>query len=149
MQSRKETAWKKNRKLGDVKGGRTQPKITDNIFARAHSLQRPAPGTELPVFISDNPSRDFFFPVSEQEIRRELSHLPRKDWTGITHIGFRRFKKTDYAKGELPLAQFSAAQVCASLFRPHGLHAKSGGKGHGVCKTDFRNALPAALLQRW
>ncbi len=40
MQTRKETAWKRNRKLGDVKGGRTQPKITDNIFARVHSLQR-------------------------------------------------------------------------------------------------------------
>lgn len=106
MQSRKETAWKKNRKLGDVKGGRTQPKITDNIFARAHSLQRPAPGTVQPIFISDNPSRDFFFPISEQEIRRELSHLPRKDWKGITHIWFRRFKKTDYEEGELPLAQF-------------------------------------------
>lgn len=106
MQTRKETAWKKNRKLGDVKGGRTQPKITDNIFARAHSLQRPAPGTDLPVFIFDNPSRDFFFPINEQEIRRELSHLPRRDWKGITHIWLRRAKKAEYEDRELPLAQF-------------------------------------------
>jgi hypothetical protein len=39
--SRKETAWKKNRKFGDVKGGRTFPKITNRIFNRQHSLQKP------------------------------------------------------------------------------------------------------------
>lgn len=107
MQSRKETAWKKNRKFGDVKGGRTRPKLADNIFARAHSLQRPSPGDELPIFITDNPSRDYFFPIGLDEIRKELAHLPRKDWSKITHIWFRRFKKTEYEANELPLAEFS------------------------------------------
>lgn len=37
-QSRKETAWKKNRKFGDVKGGRMRPKLADNIFNRQHNL---------------------------------------------------------------------------------------------------------------
>ena len=106
MQTRRQTAWKKSRKFGDVKGGRTRPKITDNIFARAHSLQRPTPGTKTPLFITDNPSRQFFFPITEQEIRRELSHLPRRDWKGITHIWLRRAKKSEYEDRELPLAQF-------------------------------------------
>ena len=65
MQSRKDTAWKKSRKFGDVKGGRMRPKLADNIFARAHSIQRPSEGEELPIFITDNPSRDYFFPISE------------------------------------------------------------------------------------
>jgi hypothetical protein len=106
MQSRKETAWKKSRKFGDVKGGRLRPKLADNIFARAHSLQRPGEGIELPLFVRDNPSRDYFFPVGEEELRRELAHLPRRDWRGITHIWFRRFKKSEYEAGELPLAEF-------------------------------------------
>lgn len=37
-QNRKETAWKKSRKFGDVKGGRKWPKIADNIFNRKHNL---------------------------------------------------------------------------------------------------------------
>jgi hypothetical protein len=56
MLSRKQTAWKKSRKLGDVHGGRTAPKITDKIFNRAHSLQRPAPRQATPILIEDNPS---------------------------------------------------------------------------------------------
>ena len=107
MQTRRETAWKKSRKFGDVKGGRTRPKIPDNIFARAHSLQRPAPGQPLPIFVSDNPSRDFFFPIGQAEVERELAHLPRRDWTTITHIWFRRFKKSEYERSELPLAAFT------------------------------------------
>lgn len=107
MQTRKDTAWKKSRKFGDVKGGRVIPKLADKIFARAHSLQRPSPGDSLPIFITDNPSRDFFFPIGVDEIRRELAHLPRRDWRKITHIWFRRFKKTEYEANELPLAEFS------------------------------------------
>ncbi len=107
MQSRKDTAWKKSRRFGDVKGGRMRPKLADNIFARAHSFQRPSQGDSLPIYIIDNPSRDYFFPIGPDEIRRELAHLPRKDWSEITHIWFRRFKKTEYEANELPLAEFS------------------------------------------
>jgi len=107
MQTRKETAWKKSRKFGDIKGGRMRPRLADNIFARAHSLQRPAAGAELPVFICDNPSRDFFFPLDERDVMRELALLPRDDWSGITHIWFRRFRKAEYEENELPLAEFA------------------------------------------
>jgi hypothetical protein len=90
-----------------VKGGRSRPKLADNIFVRAHSLQRPSDGADLPIFITDNPSRDFFFPIGIDEVRRELAHLPKNDWKGITHIWFRRFKKTEYETNEFPLAEFS------------------------------------------
>ena len=52
MQTRKDTAWKKSRTFGDLKGGRVKPKLADKIFARTHSLQRPSPGDGLPIFIT-------------------------------------------------------------------------------------------------
>jgi hypothetical protein len=107
MQSRKETAWKKSRKFGDIKGGRTSIRLTDRIFARTHSLQTPSADRELPIFIVDNPSRNFFFPIDVDDIRHELARLPHDDWCDITHIWLRRFKQTEYESDELPLAEFS------------------------------------------
>lgn len=106
MLTRRETAWKKSRTFGDVKGGRRYPKIADKIFARTHSIPRPSSQAELPIFVRDNPSRDYFFPITESDVRRELSHLPKRDWKGLTHIWFRRFKASDYDAGEIPLAEF-------------------------------------------
>jgi hypothetical protein len=110
MMDRKQTAWKKSRTFGDVFGGRTRIKIPDRIVRRAHSLHRPGPHDRLPIFIVDNPSREFFFPLTPDEIRRELNHLPKHDWSRITHIWERRFKKAEYETGELPLAEF----ICGS-----------------------------------
>ena len=110
---RRETAWKKCRKFGDVYGGRNAPKIPDRIINRAHSLSPPGPHDETPIFICDNPSRDYFFPIEPDDIRRELKHLPKDDWSSITHIWFRRFKKADYEQGEVPLAEF----ICGSGVR--------------------------------
>jgi hypothetical protein len=110
---RKQTAWKKSRRFGDIFGGRTRLKIPDRIVRRAHSLNRPGPHDVLPLFIVDNPSREFFFPLTPDEIRKELTHVPKRDWSGITHIWQRRFKKTEYEAGELPLAEF----ICGSGVR--------------------------------
>ena len=110
---KRETAWKKSRKFGDVYGGRMAPKIPDRIINRAHSLSPPGPHDQTPLFIVDNPSRDYFFPVEPDDIRRELKHLPKDDWSSITHIWLRRFKKADYESGELPLAEF----ICGSGVR--------------------------------
>jgi len=98
--SRKETAWKKSRKFGDVKGGRRFPKVTDNILKRFHSLQAPSPQDELPIFLRDNPSRDFYFPIDENDIRNQLERLPSNDTTGVTHIWLRRIDKKEYESGE-------------------------------------------------
>jgi hypothetical protein len=107
---RKQTAWKKSRRFGDIFGGRARRKITDGIFRRAHSLNPPGPHDSIPIFIVDNPSREFFFPLTPDEIKKELCNVPKLDWSKITHIWERRFKKTEYEAGELPLAEF----ICGS-----------------------------------
>ena len=94
--SRKETAWKKSRKFGDVKGGRTFPKIANRIFNRAHSLQKPSKNDVLPIFIKDNPSKDFYFPVNETEILERINQLPLEHRENITHIWLKKVDKEDY-----------------------------------------------------
>jgi hypothetical protein len=113
MQSRKHTAWRKNRRFGDVHGGRSRKKFSDNIFQRTHSLQRPNLGEALPLVIEENPSRYFFFPLSGADALRALKALPAEDYAEITHIWLRRIRKADYESGELPLAEF----VCGSGVR--------------------------------
>ncbi|MEO0375893.1 MAG: hypothetical protein AAF329_14970 [Cyanobacteria bacterium P01_A01_bin.17] len=110
---RKRTAWKKSRKFGDIYGGRASPKIPNRIFNRMHSLSPPGPNEKVPIYIVDNPSRDYFFPLSTEEISRELQHLPSHDWSDITHIWLRRFKTTEYENGEIPFAKF----ICGSGVR--------------------------------
>ncbi len=105
--SRVPTPWKKSRTLGDIYGGRERLRFADNIFARAHSLERPSPDAELPILLEDNPSRDFFFPMSGQEVVEALQSLPKRDYNGITHIWLRRLKKSDFINHAQPLAWFS------------------------------------------
>lgn len=113
MLNRKQTAWKKNRKLGDIQGGRMRTKLKDNIFKRQHSLQRPAPDAELPILIEDNPSKGFMFPVSGQEVIEHLRKFPTEDVASITHVWLRRAKPKEFESGELPFAEF----ICGSGVR--------------------------------
>ncbi|BDD12099.1 hypothetical protein FUAX_45310 (plasmid) [Fulvitalea axinellae] len=99
-QSRKETAWKKSRKFGDVKGGRMRPKLTDNIFNRLHSFEAPEEGESSPIYILDNPSRDFFFPVTVEEIKEFISKLPKDHIRSLTHIWLRRISKNEFQKNK-------------------------------------------------
>lgn len=108
--SRKETAWKKSRKFGDVKGGRTFPKIANKIFNRRHSLQRPNENDELPIFIKDNSSKDFYFPVNELEILEKLNQLPDEYRKNITHVWLKKVDKEDYENGD----SLQGAFVCGS-----------------------------------
>lgn len=86
--------------------------MADNIFARAHSLQRPGPDQSLPVLIQDNASGEYFFPVSAQELSTVLSRLPRSHGEGITHIWLRRMPSRMRSAGS-PLAEF----ICGSGVR--------------------------------
>ncbi len=108
MQTRKETAWRKSRKFGDIFGGRTRPRLADNIFLRLHSLKRPSPGIELPIVMVDNPSRDFFFPVSVADIRETLDKLPAACRACLTHVWLRRLRKSDFENKTKPFASFIA-----------------------------------------
>lgn len=112
MQNRKHTAWKKNRKLTNVHGGRMSPKITDNIFNRMHSLRRPGPGETTPIVIEDNPSRDYYFPADGAQCLAALRKLPRKDVDELTHLWLRRPGIAHRRIGS-PLATF----ICGSGVR--------------------------------
>src|SRR5512144_2871075 len=109
MRSRRETAWRKSRTFGDVYGGRMAPKLTNRVFACLHSLDRPGPDESLPLVLQDNPSRDYFWPISGVEARDAVLALPREHHAGITHIWLRR---KDVRVGD-PLAAF----ICGSGVR--------------------------------
>ena len=113
MKSRKYTAWKKNRKFGDIYGGRERKRLRDNIFARAHSLKKPAIHCKLPLLMSENPGRDFFFPINVNEALIALEALPLECYRQITHLWLRRGNKEKYLKGKQPLAEF----ICGSGVR--------------------------------
>ena len=61
MLTKKHTAWKKNRKLGDVYGGRTFPKLADKIFNRQHNLSSPNSTDETPIYIFKILQETFIF----------------------------------------------------------------------------------------
>lgn len=103
---RKLTPWKKSRKFGDVYGGRKWPKVADRIFNKFHDFDAPEAGSDLPVLLQDNPSRDFFFPISALEVKVALERLPSYDVSGITHIWCRRLRKNEFSTNKKPLAQF-------------------------------------------
>ncbi len=129
MQSRKHTAWKKNRKFGDIAGGRLRTKVTDNLFNRLHNLQKPSSLDALPVFIIENPSRDFYFPLTKGEIQAVLDTLPREHTQHITHIWLQKVKKTEYQKGETFQGCFvSGSGVNVLLLHPfpHDLKMRLG-----------------------
>lgn len=98
--------WKKNRKFGDIHGGRSNLKLSDNIFSRLHNLKPLSELDEVPVLLEDNPSRDFFFPLSAQETKIALQALPKRDYCQITHLWLRRVKTSEYNTGERNLAEF-------------------------------------------
>ena len=109
-QNRKETAWKKSRKFGDIHGGRMRLKCADGIFNRTHNLLPPSEGQETPIFIVENTSRDFYFPVTIDEIKETLKKLPKEHTKYLTHIWLDKVKKSEYLKGETLQGQF----ICGS-----------------------------------
>ncbi len=110
MQTKKHTAWKKNRKFGDVWGGRKAPKLADKIFNRQHNLTAPQSDEETPVYLVDNPSRDFYFPISTEEIKKTLNKLPIDHTEHLTHVWLQKIKKSDYLNGDT----FQGSFICGS-----------------------------------
>lgn len=110
MRYKKETSWKKSRKFGDVKGGRKRPKLTDNIFERKHNFLPSSKGEDTPIFIVDNPSRDFYFPASVEEIKETLDKLPKEHIENLTHVWLRKVNKKDFENGDTIQGSF----ICGS-----------------------------------
>jgi len=106
------TPWKKSRTYGDIYGGRSRVRMSDNIFARTHSLHRPSADQALPILLQDSASRDYIFPVTADELAQTLKNLPESDGRGITHIWLRRTPIRARKMGA-PLAEF----VCGSGVR--------------------------------
>lgn len=111
--TRQQTAWRKNRKLGDVMGGRRNPKVNDRVWGRVHSLQAPTDHDSIPIVIHENPSRLFFFPVTSEEVLASLRLLPDDHVAALTHIWFRRISLAEYSQPSRPLAEF----ICGSGVR--------------------------------
>ena len=86
----KPTAWKKSRRFGDLKGGRLRNKCKDGIVKRFHSFYPPSEYDKTPIFIIDNPSRDYFFPINKQDIPTALQFYFGEAPSFITHIWFRK-----------------------------------------------------------
>lgn len=87
--------------------------MTDNIFRRLHSLRRPGPQDDLPILIEENPSRDYFFPISASEAACALSGLDDIEPEEITHIWLRRDNRKTSVGEDSPLAEF----ICGSAVR--------------------------------
>lgn len=81
-------------------GGRTHPKLVDKIFNRKHNLHVPSSNEETPIYKIDNPSRDFYFPVTVDDVKNTLSKLPVDHTEHITHIWFQKIKKAEYLAGQ-------------------------------------------------
>ena len=119
MINRKTTAWKKNRQLGDIAGGRRRVKLEDNILRRDHSFTVPPPQEEIPILMEDNPSRNFFFPITALEARNYLHTFPPEDVAGITHLWLKRLKAKEYEMPERPLAEYIwGSGVCLIVLYP-------------------------------
>ncbi len=144
MLSRKQTAWKKSRKFGDIKGGRMRRRLTDNIFRRFHTLRSPGPTDELPIRLEDNPSGQYIFPLSARECAEAIRGLPGSDQS-ITHIWLKRPGPKDLKRG-MPLAEFICGsgvrlitiypwrrdlRMCLGRARPTGKQAVAYTRFHG------------------
>ena len=99
FKTKKHTSWKKNRKLGDIWGGRLRNKMEDNIFKRFHSFAKPSIFEEVPIILKENPSKNFFFPISIDDIHQTF--LTEK----YTHIWFRKVKQKDYELGKVDISE--------------------------------------------
>ena len=86
----KQTAWKKNRRFGDKMGGRMRLKLHDNIFKREHSFTAPTDLDETPIFIVENTSRDYYFPIGVDDVHEILSNYPVDRTECITHVWLRK-----------------------------------------------------------
>lgn len=81
--------------------------MSDNIFFRLHSLKPLDEHDARPLLMEDNPSRDYFFPLTGQETIDALKTLPKRDFEGVTHVWLRRIRSADLFDGLQPLCLFT------------------------------------------
>ena len=118
--SNKKTAWKKNRRFGDIMGGRSRVKLKDGIVKRLHSLPVPANSDELPIFIVENTSRYYYFPISVDDVENELLNYSDEEISCITHIWLRKHNPKDKIQGYC----VKGSGVCAVVIYPLAIDRK-------------------------
>lgn len=114
--------------------------MTDNIFNRLHNLQATNENEATPIFIKDNPSRDFFFPVSIEEIEAFLEKLPHKHTEYLTHIWLRKMTKKEYEKEN----KIQGCFICGSGVNLIVLYPFSRD-----LKMTFGNKKPDRKILKW
>ncbi len=99
--SSKHTAWKKSRKFGDSQGIAAWTKKRRLYIPY---LQLPSTvGHKGPILIENKPHRDYFFPVTGEEVMARLKQLPEEDIRGITHVWLRHMRPKQH---ERPFAAY-------------------------------------------
>ena len=96
---------RRSRKIGLTQGGRvrdgqaigkrSRARQQDDIWTRLS--ERPDDGGIF--FITGNPSRDYYHPCSEEDLREVLAHLPRQHWKHLRAVVFRRSTSRDRDRG--------------------------------------------------
>lgn len=77
-------------------------KLHDKIFKREHSFTAPTDLDETPIFIVENTSRDYYFPIGVDDVREILSNYPvdrTKFITDVRYYGLQLFRKRGESLG--------------------------------------------------
>lgn len=104
---------RRSKKIGLTQGGRVKGGVAEEKQSRKFYAQNvwwdlsniPA-GSDI-VFITENPSRDYCHPCTEEEIRRTLKLLPRSHSKYLNAVVFKRPSADDIARGVEARRRFS------------------------------------------
>lgn len=123
-----------------------RPKLADNIFNREHNLLPPAPGEESPVYMMENPSRDFFFPITVEDVKAFLSRLPPELTEHLTHIWFRKPPKKKKYQGAFICG--SGVQLIVLYPFPKDLLMRFGKQKPDKATLNWYAAFKPQLIQK-
>ncbi len=94
--------WRQNRRAGQARAAEAAGRSYDYI--PAHQLPTPTDDGEL-VLIENRPHRDYYFPVTGNEVVARLRQLPADEIEGITHVWLRRMRPSDLGR---PLGSYTS-----------------------------------------
>lgn len=137
----RKTPWKKSRTYGDNYGGASRRRDADDLRIRYHSLSEPSPFDTLPIFRVDNPSRSWFHPLNEDQVRYALERLPQEDHGDVTHVWLRRASSHRQIDGHWPSTSIYGRGVAlVTLYpMPQSLEQNLGGqKPQPSCQRLYR-----------
>lgn len=87
LRSRKHTAWKKSRQFGDSYSPGAWSRV-QHIYIPWTRLPSRVSG-DGPQLIENKPHRDYFFPVTGEEVLDRIGQVPHSHREGLTHVWLR------------------------------------------------------------